>query len=544
MSSTKYQINNLKYGELHFYYSLKFNTDLSFSDLCDTLQKSNICFNEEYQQQVIDSLGTSLANITSDFQSQNSISDSNNSVSYIVKDNSTGEKYKPTLNNISPYVINGDNIRLEISSSTPSISLNVYSTELESLQERLLKLKEEYEQCKTIYGNSFVDNQDRILLLPIKATLTNGESVWIHALLFVFRNNTGILKLEMPLTDIDIAPLKNNDINSFVKSIENCWDIDSFSQDIKLSTLSRFYIKQINDATGINIINYNNEIRNIILIDFNGLPKRIDSMPNEIQEELYRIISAPVPDYSFTSYTKEAQEYIEKHSWGAHGIKYITKINGGLLSIIDQSLLDYIITNFKENENISNIDEDDYFNICSSIAKDVNINVEFAILIIMLKKLNECNDMYNKTQKKYDINKIRKEFYQNILFINDLQSSCYGTVCEQTSELEKMMPLYLKSETNAINQKAINNILNDEIQQSNKDFMDFISIVTLLFTIIFGLPSILEAITILRKNLLYFITTDIPFVTLENTSILIWVFLNALIILKISKKKRNKYNET
>lgn len=42
MAKSKLQISHLNYGELHFYYPIKFDTKLSFTTLCDTLYKSNI----------------------------------------------------------------------------------------------------------------------------------------------------------------------------------------------------------------------------------------------------------------------------------------------------------------------------------------------------------------------------------------------------------------------------------------------------------------------------------------------------------------------
>lgn len=107
-------------------------------------------------------------------------------------------------------------------------------------------------------------------------------------------------------------------------------------------------------------------------------------------------------------------------------------------------MLDYYSSIFKKENNTSVLDDSDYTYMCNMLANDININIEFAIIIIMLKKTNECNDIYNKTQKKHNLFKIRKEYNQNILFFNELQNTCYGTVIDQTSQIEKMMSLYLK----------------------------------------------------------------------------------------------------
>lgn len=67
MAKNKKEITHLNYGELHMYYPIKFDTKLSFSKLCDALSKSNVSFNKEYQQKIMDSLGVSLANTVNDF---------------------------------------------------------------------------------------------------------------------------------------------------------------------------------------------------------------------------------------------------------------------------------------------------------------------------------------------------------------------------------------------------------------------------------------------------------------------------------------------
>ena len=50
------------------------------------------------------------------------------------------------------------------------------------------------------------------------------------------------LKLELPLIDADITPLKEYDADSMVKSIENCWQINTVDSNIKLSELPNYYL--------------------------------------------------------------------------------------------------------------------------------------------------------------------------------------------------------------------------------------------------------------------------------------------------------------
>ena len=82
-----------------------------------------------------------------------------------------------------------------------------------------------------------------------------------------------------------------------------------------------YYLKSIVTNNKVNIIKYNNEIKNLPLIDFNEMPNQINNISSELQEELFRIISAPVPEHSYTSYSSDAREHMKKYSWGQHGNK-------------------------------------------------------------------------------------------------------------------------------------------------------------------------------------------------------------------------------
>ena len=533
MAKSKLQISHLNYGELHFYYPIKFDTKLSFTTLCDTLYKSNISFNEEYQEKIMNSLGTSLANATTDFQ-KNDANAEDIPLTFKVRDTQTQKMYHPVADYESDYEIGADNIRFEFISSDSSIFLNVVSTELEALQQRLSRMEKEFELSSKIYGDSFTSNQKRILLLPFKAQLANGEIVWIHAILIIFSNKMGILKLELPLIDTDIYPLKCYDLDLLVNSIDNCWKLKNIDLDMKLSDLPSYYLKSIVTNNKVNIIKYNNEIKNLLLIDFNEMPNQINNISSELQEELFRIISAPVPEHSYTSYSSDAREHMKKYSWGQHGIKYIMKTNGGVLSLIDRSLLNYYINEFKKSTNTPVLDNNDYTYMCNLLANDINTNIEFAILITMLKRTNECNNIFDKSKNKFDLFNVKKEYFENILFINELQNTCYGTVLEQTSEIERMMPLYLKTDITRSNQIALDNILKDKEQQRSEHFLNSISVGSLVLSLIFGLPSIYEALQILQKT---FNIYNVPYLTLENSSVGLWFLLNLFIVIKLLSKR-------
>lgn len=309
-----------------------------------------------------------------------------------------------------------------------------------------------------------------------------------------------------------------------------------FDSNYGLDEISNFYIKTIFSKLNINIWQYNDSIRHIILTDFDGIPAKINNISDILQEDLFRIISAPVPEMSCTSYKNDAREYFRSHSWGNHNVKYIVKTTGGCLSFVDQALLDYVSGDFKNKCGSSVLNESEYFYICSQLSRDLQINAELALLITILKKMNNHNTIIQKTNTTKSLTKIQNEYWENIKFICQLQENCYGTVSEQITFFENNMPYYMKQEITDSKLSAIDNILTNKQQLQNDHFQNFIAIGSLLLAIFWGFPSIHDTLELLRKCLT-FIPQNIPFVSVDNSSILLWLLLNAYIIYRIVRKK-------
>lgn len=347
-----------------------------------------------------------------------------------------------------------------------------------------------------------------------------------------------VLKLEIPLKDVDTIPLKTNNEDSYIKDVKNVWKLEDFNVKPDFSSLARFYLDSLCKDCKLDIIKYNNEVKNRILVDFEGIPKHISSIPNEVQEELFRIVSAPVPTRSNTSYLSDAKEYIQQNSYGGHGIKYIVKTTGGCLSLVDKGLLDYIADDYKKQIDNSVLDEADHFSICNTIASDLSSNVEFVLLIIILKKINERNDYYMKTFSIKKLLEIRKEYNLNNLFIAVLQETCFGSVSEQMDIFEKRMELYLKPQISKIKQEALDNIFDERKRQQEDQFQNFLSIGGFFLTLVFGLPAIYDTLEIIR-NLTSKVINDIPFITLENLSVFLWILLIILVGIRILIKRNS-----
>lgn len=533
MSTQDSNTKKIAYGELHFYYPFKFDNKYSYTQIHKKIEKSPLLFTDEYQQKVMDSLGYSLVETFNDIKKEFEASSSlNNPCILKMRDY---QKYKSMK--CAPMSINPDDILLEIESGESSIQFYIKDADLELLNQRIIRSQEEYDISLNFYGHNFTNRQDRFLLLPLKIELENGKFTWLYPLIYLFENNMGILKLELPIFDSCIEPLLENDCDRFLTNIVNKWNIKNYNSETTLSSIQNFYLSNLLDDIKIDMISYSNELKNIILIDFDGRPQHINSIPDDVKEDLFRIICAPVPSRNNTTYTKDADEYLKNHSWGEHGVKYIAKSTGGCLSFIDKTISDYVSDDYNTETKTSVLTPfNDYYNLCNKLARDLCVNVEFALIIILLKKTNESNDYFNKIASMKKLSDTRIEYNKNILFISELQENCYGSVSEQTALLEKMMPHYFKHEITSAKKTAIDNILQQNEQEKNERFQNYISTGGLILTLIFGLPSLYETLTIFRK-LFSFYPYNIPYLTLENTSIILWLTLNGIIILKLYLRK-------
>ena len=55
--------------------------------------------------------------------------------------------------------------------------------------------------------------------------LISGEIIWIQAMIIIFGNKMGLLKLNFPLININTKSFKEYNIDSLVIEIDNCWKI-------------------------------------------------------------------------------------------------------------------------------------------------------------------------------------------------------------------------------------------------------------------------------------------------------------------------------
>lgn len=523
-------IETIQQGRIDFYIPLKFETSINFEGVCkeinDTLNETINDHLSKIQFELQDAFAAVQDEMCIKHGGKLSIS---RNIKKWMRDKRELKRASVSRSN--------DGTFIEISPSERGVEVAIKPGEMSAYNDRCEELNFEYEQYEKIYGCGFVNSQQRFTLWPLNVQLVNGEQVWLNAVLCVFENLMGVLKLELPLVNVSPQALKDYDYDAYIKSVDDKWDLLPADCELTIRNLRNAYIQRITNKSHLTIIAQEGMLRNVILARFDGMPKQIHNIPGEVQEELYKIIAAPVSEVGGVSHRHIAREYIEKQSWGYHSMKYILSTTGGCLSIVDTSLVDWLRDYYKEQWKVGILDKDNIITIDKGIIRDLCINAEFALLIPLLKHMNSAYIYSMKQIKPEEIHNVQMKYNLNLMFISKLQEFCYGSASEQVEVFGKLMPYYLKEKIVTEKMQSIDRLLTDEESQRYEKLNNFISIVGLIMASVFGLPAIYDTFKILR-GLCVFITYNIPLLTIENTSFGVWILLIIVLIVKIFRSRK------
>ena len=409
---------------------------------------------------------------------------------------------------------------------------------IESYIERSEFIKEENRKILVFMGAPFTSFQERLVLLPLKIELPSEECVWLHAVLYLFKNNMGILKLELPIVNVNNIPLKQNNWDAYINKVSCAW-CSIESNIATLEEIEKLYLSVIFQTMGVQFISYGECLSHIIMVDFDGCPHGVKNITDEIQEELFRIISAPVVEAPYTTYIDEAKDYLSKNTWGTHSVRCILNPTGACLSIVDKDVQEYWINQYKMDPN--EIPADVYI----QYVREVQYGTEYPFVMILLKRINVLEDIrkknalgYSKRDKvKRRYRQIMYEYLKNTIDICNIQEGCCGTVSKQFAEFERLMPYYTYEEISNCKQRAYNEILQAKASDREERYQDFISIGGLGLSLVFGLPAIHETMDLLRDVILCGMS-DIPYISLNNVSVIMWLIINSYIAIKIIRLRQ------
>jgi len=518
------EITKIKSGCIDYYYSLKVETKLNYYELCETIQANINRTLENYNLEISSILQKDMENK----MTEEGIEELS------VRIDCDEKQVKNKILNSELDQISQKIVRIEISNTQKGVKIIPISEANQHIEETEKEIEYNYKKDLEIYGQAFVNNYRVINLPPYKVQLINDSFVFVDALLHVFKNGMMILKITIPIKDIEITPLFENNEDEYIKNIIDIYKVGDCTKEKTIEEIKKKYYQYIYDCNKkiTNIISVSKVLRNIILADFEGVPSDVRDITEDVKEKLYRIIVAPIQKRDDISFKDRANIYLAENSYTYDGIKYITSSMGKCISIIDSDTIDYL-----ENILDSNKRNEAYRIGINSVRR----NIEFSFLIILLKNMNSSITYFEKELNLNNINKIQKEYNFNLIFILQLQQTCFGSVREQLAFLENKMIYFLDVKSRDERMKAIDAIIENDNNTKSLNFQNFLSIGGFLLTVIFGLPAIYETLTILRKSNL-FINKDIAILTIDNCSIAIWIALTIILTVILYWKNINVKN--
>ena len=517
----------IKKGSIDYYYSLQIDTKMNFYEMCQ-------CINKKIQDTI------------DKYNLENMLIFKENIEKFLTKQKEEGVNINLKIKNVKKQIRKRSLdpnlqklVRIELDTTDGGVMLNPIF-EVVDVMKKMGK-EESKELFLNIYGESFVNNICSFVLPPFKVKLINDTCVFIKSVLYIFKNNSIILKLTVPIENCTLKPLFQNNEDKYIKKVIDLCGISNIKDnenDLLLEIRSAYCNYIISSSKKIKrLVVLNKNIKNIILAKFDGMPENLENKEDSIQEKLYRIIVSPVQKRNEKFLRSIAKQYLAENSKMYDGIEYIISSMGKCLSIMDKETINYI----KERYNAK---EDQVNDIAIN---SIRRNVEYVLIMLLLKNANNEFSYINKKIHYDDINSIQEKYNYNNLFILQLQESCFGSVREQLEFFEERMVYFMDQKNKIDRDNAFDNIINSQKNIRIFKFQNFISIGGLISTVIFSMPAIHDTLTVLRNSNLI-IKKDIPVITIEICSVIVWIVFSLIMfgicffmIGKIKMKYIKKY---
>lgn len=507
---------SIKNGAIDFYYPMKIDTALSFGDVYDTIDKSVKDFIRNYKDQVYCLFSDEIDTAIHELGIQSNLK---------VKKRKT----KIKLDNTDAKT-RGEVIDIALDTSSKHVKINIL-TNLDGYFNQMYHQSEiDYNYSKEFYGELSTRSQGRIVLPPIEVKLNTGVNVLLEAILIIYKNKTAILRVTLPLTNIDNSYLISNDIDSY---IETAKPFNGYPIELKGSTIDMIvdgYCRFLLINKKIKEIRCYKRITNIIIANCSDAFDDVNNIPEFVKEELYKISMAPIQEIRGISYTNEAEEHFKDNGSFFKGVVYIASSMGKCVSIVDKSIVDFAKQKFDKEQ------------VFPQIIGDLRRGAEFSISVLLLKLVNNSYTFEKKGTKNCNLIKVKNDYNRDKIFISMLQSSVYGSVRTLTGSFEKNMTFFVDKENVEDRMVSLNEIVEGEHRNRTEQLQTVLSIIGLIFTTIFGLPAINETLTIIR-NICWFIQEDVPYLSIDNCSLLMWLLITvglSLFMFLKSKIKRFK----
>jgi hypothetical protein len=517
-------MGKITYGELHYYFPLIIEDKRGFDDICKDINDVSVIWSEEYDDQVNKIFLGKCEAVKKAIERDIG--------------ESIDEKYMQIKIDRGDY----ENLHIDPTEAEQKMAelmgLTIFFSESDSLQIKMVNnlteqanfrrmlMCQKYEVSKEIYGDVYCDFHERYFLLPVKIYLDNDEEIWVIPELIVFSNLMGFIKVPVPLPKIDKKKFIENRSDEYV-SKATLLKVDGVEEFSGIDKTILYFLKLLNLETSANMRQLSNSFKHIILIDYEGAPSRMDKVSNDIKKEIFMILCAPVPEHEGLSRRKEISDFVSNQCYSTPIVNYYLKTNGGCLSLLSKSALDGIMKNMKGTEIYC--DDLRY----SKIASEIDLNAEFAIMLNILDAENSNNYFRKRVINGEGMAHDKILYNENVIFMNELVEYCYGSVFEQVEAFRNKMPIYHKTSIREKKSKAIDAIIKEKEYIEKDKFQRNISVFSVAFVVIFGLPVINDSLELLSDALN---VSNIPNFSTSVCSLIIWVSVIIFVTVRLMRK--------
>lgn len=516
---TMHSINQINNGAVFYYSGFKIETVLDYNKLCELVnEKIDAIFLEYSNRERV--------------RLQNCINDA------------IGEAHLQGYLKLKEY----DELRYKesdwlkvIDRSTPHAkSIEITPTEKGIKFSVVTDIDEYFDMCKkhrdgdfayneNVYGKAYVDAYAQFVLPPFEVELVTGEKKLLESTLLLFRNKTAIIRTELPLKDVNTTPLFEGAIDDYIVSVSNPCALPIEPQSNTLAAINTCYYLFLFTMKKVSAVLGFAEIKNLVITEHSAKFKHIEKASNQVREDIYRIITAPVPEWKGILLNKEVEELFSQKCYALSGINYILNNMNMCLSIADGYLVEEASGKYGQEY------------ISKNFIGDIRNGAEFALCTILLKCVNNRYSFYKRTTKPHETERFRKEYNENVIFIDDLQSQAWGSAREQVEAFERMMAYFLDSKNVKEKTEALNVIFEGERNMKIVSLQNMLSIMGIAVTLIFGLPATCETVKIINEFL--FASIQIPEELITRYSLIIWLLLLLLLIAFVILKSKFSFNK-
>lgn len=503
------QINN---GAIDYYYGLKFQTKLTFEKLVDSINKKTNLVLDEYFAAV-------KSAFQEDVKKAAKITGFNENM--IIK----GLEKDTKKNKIAVEDIHNVIESIEIERTDNGFKFQATPKIQKHIQHLFDRSTTAYEQSKTIYGDIYVNAQTRIILPPFVAVLSNGESVFLESILYIFTNKSAVLRLTVPLKNVNSQQLFENDLDAYISTFADVCGIGVTPENNSIDSLKECYCNfLVKDNKKIGAILPVGKIVSIILSKHSAMIKDIKNISQNLQEDIYRILIAPVPNRKNVDYLEDVKRCFTKLSFVLNGTCSVFNNMNKCVTVMDDSIIEAGKGIYKED-------------VYEYLIDDIRNGVEFAFCILMLKKINNQYTFFTKRIGNGEESKIQNEYNSDRIFISLLLGDTYGSVREQVEFFEQSMKYFIDTQNSNERLESINNILEQKNSNKIQTLQNLLSIGGLMFSVLFGLPAVTDTVGLLR-GIFSFVETDISILTVNSFSFGLWLLVNSIIACVVLFKGR------